>query len=56
MSRWLEPQEVDVPETLLGAVDGDELLAAALACRGLTTAEAALGFLDPDRYRPRPPS
>lgn len=56
MSRreWMEPQPVVVPDDLR-ALAGHPLVAEALVRRGLTTAEAARAFLDPDHYRPASP-
>lgn len=53
---WLEPSPVETPESLRAAVGGHPLVAEILARRGLSDPAAALGFLDPDRYAPAPPS
>jgi single-stranded-DNA-specific exonuclease len=56
MTQWLEPEEVYIPEDLLRLVDGNGLVASVLVNRGITTAESARGFLDPDYYQPAPPT
>ncbi len=53
---WIEPSPVQVSESLREAVGGHPLVADTLARRGLTTVEAARAFLDPDQYRPAPPT
>ena len=52
---WLEPSPVMVSEELRAALGGHPLVAEILARRGLTTPQAALAFLDPERYTPSPP-
>jgi single-stranded-DNA-specific exonuclease len=56
MRKWVEPQEVAVPEALQAAVGGHPLVAQTLARRGLTDPQAAQGFLDPAQYTPTPPT
>jgi len=56
MKEWIEPRDVQVPDALRSAVGGHPLVAQTLARRGFTTVEAARAFLDPDRYRPAPPT
>ena len=56
MKDWIEPQDVPVPEALQSAVGGHPLVARTLARRGFTEVEAARAFLDPDWYRPAPPT
>ncbi len=56
MGKWIEPSPVRVPEPLQEAVGGHPLVADTLVRRGLTTVEAARAFLDPDQYRPAPPT
>ncbi len=53
---WVEPSPVQVPSALQAAVGGHELVARTLVRRGIQDVDAALAFLDPDRYRPAPPS
>jgi single-stranded-DNA-specific exonuclease len=53
---WLEPAAIETPERLRAAVGGHALVAQILARRGLTEPAAAIGFLDPNRYTPAPPS
>ena len=53
---WLEPSPIETPESLRVTIGGHPLVAEILARRGLTVSRAALGFLDPDRYTPAPPS
>ena len=47
MTRWLEPQPVQVPEALRRAVGGHPLVAETLARRGILTPADARAFLDP---------
>ena len=56
MKKWLEPQPVQVPKKLQSAIGGHPLVAQTLARRGFTDVETARAFLDPDHYRPAPPS
>ncbi len=53
---WIEPRPVAVTPTLSIAIGGHPLVARLLAQRGLTTPDAALAFLDPDRYTPALPT
>lgn len=52
---WLFPQPIEIGAELVDAIGGDALIAELLARRGLRSIEAALAFLDPDRYQPAPP-
>ena len=53
---WHLPQPL-TPNSALTALLGDQsLLATLLTKRGITTPEAARGFLDPDQYTPAPPA
>jgi single-stranded-DNA-specific exonuclease len=52
MRKWIEPEPIHVSEELRAAAGGHALVAEALARRGITAAEEARAFLDPDRYRP----
>ncbi|MGA9349445.1 MAG: single-stranded-DNA-specific exonuclease RecJ [Anaerolineae bacterium] len=54
--EWIEPQDIEAPQELQTAIGGHPLLAKTLARRGFTNLEAARAFLDPDCYRPAPPS
>ncbi|MBN1178592.1 MAG: single-stranded-DNA-specific exonuclease RecJ [Anaerolineae bacterium] len=56
MKRWIEPQEIDVPEALAAAVGGHPLVAQTLVRRGIVSADAARAFLDPGLYTPAPPA
>ena len=56
MKEWIDPQETKVPQALQSAVGGHPLVAATLARRGITELETARAFLDPDHYRPAPPT
>jgi single-stranded-DNA-specific exonuclease len=56
MKKWIEPQDIQVPQALQSTVGGHPLVAATLARRGFTDTEAAMAFLDPDHYRPAPPT
>ena len=55
MTDWIEPQVIEVSESLREAVGGHPLVAETLARRGILTPEAARAFLDPSRYTPTPP-
>ncbi len=55
MKRWLDPPPITVPDALRGAVGGHPLIAETLARRGIVTAAAARGFLDPAAYTPASP-
>jgi len=52
---WIEPAPVTASDELRAALGGHPLVAQVLARRGLATPQAALAFLDPDRYTPAPP-
>lgn len=54
--RWLEPDPVEVLAALRSAIGGHPLVAETLVRRGYAEVEAALAFLDPDRYHPAPAS
>jgi single-stranded-DNA-specific exonuclease len=54
MHAWIEPQKVRVSEALQAAVGGHPLVAETLVRRGITDADSARAFLDPDCYRPAP--
>jgi single-stranded-DNA-specific exonuclease len=56
MKEWLEPQDIRVPQELQTAIGGHPLVTKTLARRGFTGVEAARAFLDPDCYRPAPPT
>ncbi|TET95471.1 MAG: single-stranded-DNA-specific exonuclease RecJ, partial [Dehalococcoidia bacterium] len=56
VKEWLDPQPVEVPEELQTAIGGHPLVAQTLARRGFTEVEPARAFLDPDCYRPAPPT
>ncbi len=56
MKEWIEPAPVEVSEALSSAVGGHRLVAETLARRGFASVEAASTFLDPDLYRPAPPT
>ena len=55
MKAWVEPEEVDVPPELAGAVGGHPLVAQTLARRGFLNAASARVFLDPQAYTPSDP-
>lgn len=55
-SSWIEPRAVTVSDALRAAVGGHPLVAEVLARRGFTSADAAVAFLDCDRYVPAPPT
>ena len=52
---WIEPASVLVGDELRSAIGGHPLVADILARRGLASPEAALTFIDPDRFLPSPP-
>ena len=52
MREWLEPQAVEVADSLREAVGGHLLITQHLTRRGIVTADAAKGFLSPDHYSP----
>jgi single-stranded-DNA-specific exonuclease len=56
VTRWLDPQPIDVPAPLRDIAGGRPLIAETLARRGILTADAARGFLDPARYTPANPT
>ena len=56
MRIWSEPRPVEVPRALRAAVGGHPLIAETLVRRGITDSGEARAFLDPDLYRPAPPS
>jgi single-stranded-DNA-specific exonuclease len=56
MKEWIEPQDIQVPQALQSAIGGHPLVATTLARRGLIEVAAARAFLEPDRYRPAPPT
>ena len=56
MREWIEPQDIRVPQELQTAIGGHQLVTKTLARRGCTKVETARAFLDPDRYRPAPPT
>ena len=56
MTRWIEPQSLDVPPGLRQAVGGHPLVAEMLVRRGIVSPQAARAFLDPAAYTPAPPT
>jgi len=60
MTRWIAPQPVHIPATLLEFLDADRtpyahLLAELLVRRGINQVARARAFLDPAFYTPTPP-
>lgn len=64
MTRWIDPQPVQIPDSLRAAVATDcllpdsplaALLAELLLRRGIADEKAARSFLDPSAYNPTPP-
>ena len=51
---WITPRPVTVDPALTAALGGHPLIAQLLMQRGVITPDAALAFLDPDRYTPAP--
>jgi single-stranded-DNA-specific exonuclease len=56
VKEWIEPPDIEVPQELQTAIGGHPLVTKTLARRGFIGVEAARAFLDPDCYRPAPPS
>jgi single-stranded-DNA-specific exonuclease len=56
MTRWLDPESINVPDALRDAVGGHPLVAETLARRGILTPDAARPFLDPAAYSPADPT
>jgi single-stranded-DNA-specific exonuclease len=56
MKEWIEPQDIEIPQELQTAIGGHPLVSKTLARRGFTEIETARAFLDPDCYRPAPPT
>jgi single-stranded-DNA-specific exonuclease len=56
MRKWIEPQDVQVPQGLQSAIGGHPLVAQTLARRGFIDVSTARSFLDPDLYQPAPAS
>jgi len=56
VKEWIEPQDIRVPQELQTAVGGHPLVTRTLARRGFTGVGAARAFLDPNCYRPAPPT
>lgn len=52
---WIEPSSVIAADELRAATGGHPLVAEILTRRGIATPQAALAFLNPDRYTPSPP-
>lgn len=55
MTRWLDPERIEVPRSLRNVVGGHPLVAETLARRGIRTPDAARAFLSPDAYAPATP-
>jgi single-stranded-DNA-specific exonuclease len=53
--EWIEPNERQVSEGVLDAVDGDALLAQIMVARGMTDPDQIRAFIDPGAYEPSPP-
>jgi single-stranded-DNA-specific exonuclease len=53
-AMWIPPPPVSIDPALHAVLGGHPLIAQLLTQRGLITPEAALAFLDPDRYVPAP--
>lgn len=53
--HWIEPVAVDIPPGLAAAVGGHPLVAQTLVRRGISNADHARRFLNPDIYQPQPP-
>ncbi|HZD57245.1 MAG TPA: DHH family phosphoesterase, partial [Anaerolineales bacterium] len=54
--KWVEPEDVEVPEALQEAVGGQPLVARVLARRGFSAPAEAEAFLNPDCYEPASPN
>ena len=53
--QWIEPAPGQVPESFSAVVGGHPLVARVMYERGVRTAGAALGFMNPDLYQPTSP-
>jgi len=49
LSRWIEPDNKEIPPDLLSLVNGNILIASALFKRGIDSVSAARAFLDPNK-------
>jgi single-stranded-DNA-specific exonuclease len=56
VTRWLEPEAVEIPASLAEEVGGHRLVAKTLVRRGIQTRDEARAFLDPCAYVPAPPT
>jgi single-stranded-DNA-specific exonuclease len=54
--KWFFPELIDVPGDFRSQIGGFSIISQTLFRRGITTLEAAKGFLDPDFYTPAPPA
>lgn len=55
MTRWIDPEPVEVSHAFLQAVGGNKTVAETLLRRGIGTIEEAEAFLDPTKYSPASP-
>ena len=55
MKHWLEPTDVIVTPEILEIAAGNVLVAETLVRRGITDADSARQFLNPDLYTPTSP-
>jgi single-stranded-DNA-specific exonuclease len=55
LRSWVEPSEAVIQDELIALVDGNRLVAQALARRGIVGVDQAKGFLDPHHYFPSSP-
>jgi single-stranded-DNA-specific exonuclease len=59
LTRWVDPQPIDIPqeirEVVADAAPYDALLAGMLVRRGIADVRAAQGFIDPAAYAPHSP-
>ena len=56
MRKWIEPQEVQVPDSFRAQVGGHPLVAQTLVQRGFRDVDSARSFLNADFYDPAPAS
>ena len=54
MSRWIDPEPLELTDEFIASVGNHPIVAELLAHRGHTSLEKAMSFLDPAYYRPAP--
>ncbi|MEQ8186662.1 MAG: single-stranded-DNA-specific exonuclease RecJ [Candidatus Eremiobacterota bacterium] len=56
MKKWIEPEDINVPEDFYEAIGGHPMVSELLVRKGFTAVEDAKAFLDPDYFKPSPSS